>query len=316
MDGGATYFEEVKTAILNWCEVTPEASRVKLWRLRFQLRDDIAKANMYTKRWLIPMEPDEDDAECIQRMERRITEITKEQVYRGLPQELQARVQARGPRDLNELSQCQQSDQRVTFPRTSVWQDWRTSLKPPRLNKPSWHSSKRPQLSRSHKLATIVANQDTLLATNHIQQPAQWKMVRQGKINRQAAEHIRLDKGSSLTPVHRTRDSQHWVSCDDEENDRNPNVPNSHCKNWAGWALLREGSSHIRTPHGGCTAGGRCATVASFDNVTQPSRSRSSVGASTAGRDHLCCDYQSTGSRATTSQLKSHWTMPQTRRSR
>ena len=62
-------------------------------------------ADTLARRWLIPSpQPDMTDQEQLEELERHIRkEIVMEQVKRGLPRELQARIDARGPRDVEEL---------------------------------------------------------------------------------------------------------------------------------------------------------------------------------------------------------------------
>lgn len=111
MDAHANY-DEVKTAMLAWFEVTPEASRIKLRRVQFNPKEDVgahvARVKTLVRRWLIPpVHPEETDEERLQRIEHQvIEEMVKEQIYNELPREWQARIQARGPRTVEELKEC------------------------------------------------------------------------------------------------------------------------------------------------------------------------------------------------------------------
>lgn len=103
VDDEATY-SEVKQIILSWLEVTAEASKMKLRKMKFQLRDDIrkyvAQVRVLAKWWLIPAEnPDVADEDSKWRLEQYVVqEIVMEQTQSGTSRELHARIDARGPK--------------------------------------------------------------------------------------------------------------------------------------------------------------------------------------------------------------------------
>ena len=148
MDAHAHY-HEVKLAMLAWLEVTPEASRVKLRRVQFKPKEDvgahIARVKTLVRHWLIPpVHPEETDEERLDRIEHQvIEEIVKEQVYNELPREWQARIQARGPRTVEELKECFREFQLQQPERNFPWPGGRD----PRKHDPEeQRSSHRPKL--------------------------------------------------------------------------------------------------------------------------------------------------------------------------
>ena len=110
-------YHALKQAILQRYEINPRASRMKLHQMRFHLGDDAAayasRVSTLIKRWLIPpLHPDETDEEWLRAMEQQVLrEVAMEQIQTGLPASLQARIDARGPVDVEELVQCIQEYQ-------------------------------------------------------------------------------------------------------------------------------------------------------------------------------------------------------------
>ena len=80
--------------------------------MRFKIDNDIAehvsRVDALVKRWLIPISnPDLTDKERLEELEMQVRrEIVMEQVQTGLPRDLQARIDARGPCTVGELKQC------------------------------------------------------------------------------------------------------------------------------------------------------------------------------------------------------------------
>ena len=89
VDAEATY-PEVKQVNLSQLEATAEASKIKLRKMKFQLKDDIGKyvaqARVLTKRQLIPVEhPNVVEEESKQRLEQHaVQEIVMEQIQTRL----------------------------------------------------------------------------------------------------------------------------------------------------------------------------------------------------------------------------------------
>ena len=67
----------------------------------------VAEAEMVTKRWSILAEdPNVVAEDCKRQLEQHvIQEVVMEQIQTGLSKDLQARIDARGPRTLGELQQ-------------------------------------------------------------------------------------------------------------------------------------------------------------------------------------------------------------------
>ena len=108
VDAQAEY-PELKDAILNRLEVTPDVSRVKLRRMKFRLDDNIGdyvtRVRTLAKRWLIPERIwDETNADFLKRIiDNVVEELTMEHIQSWLPKELQQCINARGPTLVNEL---------------------------------------------------------------------------------------------------------------------------------------------------------------------------------------------------------------------
>ena len=85
--------------------------------MKFCLGDDIAEfattVDSLVRRWLIPPpHSDMTDGERMEMMEQQVRqELVMEQIQMGLPQDLQARIDARGPTNVEELKQCIQEFQ-------------------------------------------------------------------------------------------------------------------------------------------------------------------------------------------------------------
>ena len=85
--------------------------------MRFKIDNDITehvlRVDALVKRWLILVSnPDLSDKERLEELEMQVRrEIVMEQVQTGLPRDLQARIDARGPRTVGELKQCIQEYQ-------------------------------------------------------------------------------------------------------------------------------------------------------------------------------------------------------------
>ena len=85
---------------------------MKLRQMRFKIDNDIAehvsRVDALVKRWLIPFsKPDLSDEKQLEELEMQVQrEIEIEQVQTGLPQDLQAQMDAQGPRTVGELKQC------------------------------------------------------------------------------------------------------------------------------------------------------------------------------------------------------------------
>ena len=110
-------YHVLKPAILRRYEINPRASRMKLRQMRFCLEDDAtahaSKVLTLIRRWLIlPLQLDETDEERLRAMEQQVLcEVAMEQIQTGLPAPLRARIDARGPADVEELVQCIQEYQ-------------------------------------------------------------------------------------------------------------------------------------------------------------------------------------------------------------
>ena len=108
VDARANYYQ-LKDALLEKYEVTPQASKTQLRQMKLHPKDVVgeflARLTILARRWLIPaLDPDQDDAQRLEMVEQHvIQEVVMEQARVGLPSDLLRYLDARGPTTVDQV---------------------------------------------------------------------------------------------------------------------------------------------------------------------------------------------------------------------